>query len=742
MKPSRTPIALALALCLSPAVQAQQQTNQPGQHRHDPVDLDGVVVKASPLATTAEDLTRPVEVLTGARLDEARATTLGDTVDGLPGVQSSHFGPGVGRPIIRGMDGARVQVVSDGLAAGDVSTVSVDHAVAIEPFLADQIEVLKGPATLLYGSGAIGGAVNVLDGRIPERLSQSPSGLSGRAELRAGDPTRSRIGMLRIDGSSGTTSGFAFHVDAMHREVGDLRIPGFAESAALLAAEGEVPDPDSRGRLPNSAVATTAFALGGSLIGERGFVGASASRFETRYGVPGHAHADGGHDDHDDHDHDHDHDDHGHDGHAGVRSDLWQQRHELRAGLDDLRGWGGLRLKYAQTDYTHREIEDDVVGTVFDNQTREARLEWVHTPVAGWQGALGLHWADRDFRAIGEEAFVPPTQGNDLGLFWMGRRDYGAVDVEIGARHDRVRIHSTPQPLLERDHRRRFGITSLSAAASWEPGESLHLALGLDRAQRAPTSEELYSNGYHVATGSFELGDSRLRPETANRIELGAHWHSPRLSLAASLYRADFRDYLYQSALADADHGNEQLTLDGAQVYLWTQGDARFVGAEAEATFALTADPENAWDLRVFADAVRGKLLGSGSRSLDVVLLHGDHVHAHQATLALGGNLPRMAPGRIGAELRHDGRHLRGSLAAVRTLAQERVAAQETATPGYTLVNAHLSWHHDIDDGTAWEVFLDARNLLDAEARPHTSFLKDLAPLQGRDLQLGVRWYF
>src|SRR5688572_2590027 len=255
--PPRLPLVLALGLIL-PVAHAQETG-----HEHDPKDLNAVEVHASPLAGTAEDLIRPVEVLTGEKLDEVKANSLGETVNKLPGVQSSYFGPGVGRPIVRGFDGARVQVLSDGLSSGDVSTVSVDHAVSIEPFLADQIEVLKGPATLLYGSGAIGGAVNVVDGRIPEGLTDQP--FQGRAELRGGTVNDEGTGMLRLDGS---TSNFAFHFDALHRETDDYEIPGFSESAALLASEGEEPDPTERGVLPNSALRTDSAALGLSWIGE------------------------------------------------------------------------------------------------------------------------------------------------------------------------------------------------------------------------------------------------------------------------------------------------------------------------------------------------------------------------------------------------------------------------------------------------------------------------------------------
>src|SRR5688572_5948968 len=242
-----TALLLALAAPALAADPVEAPVAEPGaQDSRHAIDLDKIEITGHPLPMTADEMSRPVEVLADERLDEAKAGTLGETVGKLPGVQSSYFGPGVGRPIIRGFDGARVQVVSDGLGSGDVSTVSADHAVSIEPFLAEQIEVLKGPATLLYGSGAIGGAVNVVDGRIPDALTDTP--LQGRAELRGGTVNDERTGMLRVDAS---TANFALHADAMHRETGDVETP--------------------IGTLPGTAIRTDSAAFGGAWIGENGF---------------------------------------------------------------------------------------------------------------------------------------------------------------------------------------------------------------------------------------------------------------------------------------------------------------------------------------------------------------------------------------------------------------------------------------------------------------------------------------
>ena len=727
---TRTPLrrlAAAILLALSTTALADQ-----GDPRHAEIkDLDDVVVRATPLPRTAEDLTRPVEVLAGSRLDEARAVSLGETVSRLPGVQSSYFGPGVGRPVIRGMDGARVQVLNDGLVSGDVSTVSVDHAVAIEPFLADQIEVLKGPSTLLYGSGAIGGAVNVVDGRVPEHATATP--LQGRAELRSGSGNDERTGLLRMDGTS-ASGRLVFHLDALHRETGDYRIPGHAESANLRAHGHDDHDAEDHGahdRLPNSFVRTDSAALGASWVGDRGFIGAGASLFNSRYGVPGHAHGGDGHG-RDDHEDDHGHGDEDGHAHGEVHIVMDQRRQEVRAGLDQAGAFDTLRMKLARTTYTHTEYAGDAVGSVFDNDSTELRLELAHRQWAGWDGAFGLQAWTRSFQAQGEEAFVPASDSRDIGLFWIGSRRIGTVDLEVGARHDRNRVEVAPDEAIGPS--RSFAATSLSAAARWHVGEELHLSFGLDRAQRPPTAEELYSSGLHVATGSHEFGDPQLRRETANRLETGVHWHRGRLRLGASLYAVDYRDFIYL-----ADTGVEDA---GTPVRIWNQADARFTGGELDLQWTLRDDERGRWTMRTFADAVRGRLDGDGTRAVAFEVPHGDHVHAYAAQLALDGSLPRIAPRRTGAELRWETDRWRAGIGAIHYARQGRVAAHEQPTPGYLLVNANLAWHLDIAGDRALEAFVDGSNLLDREARPHTSFLRDLAPLPGRSVAAGIRLFF
>jgi iron complex outermembrane receptor protein len=693
----RTLLALAIAFALSITAAANGQ-----DHDARATELDQVVVTASPMRHRAEDVVRPVEILAGTVLDDIRAATLGETVARLPGVQSSFFGAGVGRPIIRGLDGPRVQVLSEGLGTLDVSTVSVDHAVTVEPFLADQIEVLKGPATLLFGSGAVGGAVNVVDGRIHEERAE---GISGRAEARGNTVADERAGMFRTDAGAGN---FVFHVDSFHRETGDYDIPGFAELET-----GHDHDDDNHGEeaplrsvLENSATRTRGGAVGISYIGDRGFAGVSLGRFESRYGVPGHEH---------EHEHEHEHaddhgdgghgDDHGGEEHGNVVIDMKQTRIDIKAGLDQpMPGHESLRVRLARNDYRHVELEGDAIGTRFDNAGLEGRVELVHRAIAGWNGAYGVQFGRRDFEAVGDEAFVPPSVSSDLGLFLIERRQWDRLLLEVGGRFDRQSI-DPDNALPARD----IDAFSASVASEWRFSDRWHLRLGLDRAQRAPGAEELYSDGLHVATGSFEIGDSGLGRETSNQAELGLHYHGDPVELRLSTYLNRFEDFIYL-----ADTGEEH---DGVEVRRWQQSDARFRGAEAEIKVELADNTTGRYQARLLADTVRGTLTDDG------------------------GNLPRIAPGRFGGGVDWSLGNWRASLSALRYRSQDDVAEHETPTDGYTLIDADLAYAFEVG-AAAMEVFVQGRNLGNDEARLHTSFLKSIAPLPGRSIGFGIRTFF
>ena len=678
--PQRRHLVLALSLALaSPILMAQQvgsatnpaatgQDNpqnpaDPRHHRKDDPhadDLGRVEVTASPIGNP---LARPVSVLAGEKLDEARAGNLGDTISTIPGVQSSNFGAGVGRPIIRGMDGPRVAVLSNGMATQDVSTVSQDHSPAVEPFLADQIEVLKGPSTLLFGSGAIGGAVNVVDGRIPEL--PIANGIEGRTELRYDSASHGNTGMFRLDGGNNR---FALHADGVRRHDGDYAIP--------------------HGTQANSYVHTGTGSLGASLLGDWGFVGINASRYLDHYGNPGEPGEPGVQG-------------------SGVHLQMRQDRYELRGGLPKLWAGGGLKFSFAHTDYNHVEFEGATPGTTFFKKANEGRIEGTFD-LAGWKSALGMQASNSSFRAIGEEAFIVPTTTHALGIFAVAKRSWQPIDVELGLRGDNVRSRTTSGLSA------KFHPLSASMGASWKFAQGWRLNLNLDHAERAPAEEELFANGPHIATLAFERGSPALKREASNQADLGVKYFSDRFDVSGNVYVNRVNGFIYLADTSETwhwDEGGRDLP-----VRQWTQGNARFRGAEADATWHLTPDQNQRWDVRMYGDMVR-------------------------ATLANGENLPRIAPSRLGAQLRFEQGAWRASLGAVRVNAQNRVAPGETSTPGYTSIDAHAAYHVD-DGGLSWEIFADGRNLTNQVQRVHTSFLKDDVVLPGRGFSLGVRAYF
>ena len=713
-RPTPSLLATALALALaSPAAFAETASDAQTK------DLEAVVVTASPLKGNAESVATPVDVLYGEDLDKAKAGTLGETVAKLPGVQTTYFGTGVGRPIIRGQEGPRVQVLSGGIGSMDASTVSADHAVSIEPFLADQIEVLKGPATLLFGSGAIGGAVNVVDGRLAESIPDQP--LSGRAEVRGNTVNDERTGMFRLDGVSGN---WVLHVDGLVRDTDDYDIPGVAILHDHEEGEEHEEEPQPKGTLPNSSVSTKAGAVGATYLGDRGYFGLAASTYRTNYGIPAGAHV------HGEEDHDHEgEEDHEHEEEEGpVRIDMVQNRLDMKAGVyNPVSFLESVNLRAAWNDYEHVELEGGEVGTRFSNEGYDARLEAVQKTWNGWRGAFGLQFGSTDFSAVGEEAFVPSTVTDALGLFVVQEKDFGPWKLELGGRYDQVKLK--PDDRASTD----FSAVNLSAAAIWRLSDGFDLRFGVDRSERAPTNEELFAGGTHVATQSIEIGDASLDTEKGVRAEIGAHWHTDRADLKLAVYQTRFKDFIYLT-----DTGVEE---EGYPVRLWTQDDATFTGAEAEAKIQLADTAAGAWDLRLYGDYVRAKLDGSGLRTVAFEVPHGDHTHGYEVDIAQGGYLPRISPMRFGADLGWSLGGWRASLGAVRYGKQDDVAQNEEPSDGYTLVDAHVAYRWD-RPASNWEVFLDGSNLTDEEARPHTSLLRDYAPLPGRGVAFGIRAYF
>lgn len=653
------------------------------------VATDRIVVRASPLRGRSPlDMAQPVTVLGGDELTRKATSSIGETVAAELGMSSTSFGQGASRPVIRGLGDDRVRVLDGGIGTLDVSSVSDDHGVTIEPILVDQVEILRGPATLLYGSGAIGGVVNVVDNRIPERMPAH--GLEGRAEMRGQTVNDERTGVVRLDGR--LSSRFAWHVDAWRRETGDFDIPGFAESAAMRAHEEE----GAFGTVPNSDLRNQGGNVGMSWIGDRGFLGIAVSKMDNEYGVPG-GHGHGHHDDGEDEGEDHDEE---------VRIDQEQVRFDIAGAFEDpLPGIERIRVRFGVNDYEHVELEGDEIGTVFKNDAWETRVELTHVPFAGgWHGAVGVQASGREFSAVGEEAFTPPVDSDELGLFVVEERDFSWAKFELGGRIGRVDHDPNAGPA------RAFTLVSHSGGVIVPFADDVELVANLGRYQRAPVAEELYSDGPHLATGTFELGNPGLRRERSTAIEVGLRDQRGELRWSVTAFRNDFDRFIFQQDTGVEDTESE------LPVFAYAQQGAEFTGVEAELIGRLIDREWGGLGFRVFTDTVR-------------------------ATLADGTPVPRIPPRRFGLALDYTRDTWFAQVDWTRHDDQSRVAPGELATPGFDIVNVDLNYRID-GGGTGWLLFLRGSNLLDEDARRHSSFLKDMVPLPGRSLQVGARVAF
>lgn len=652
--------------------------------------VEEVVVTAAPYAVTLDSATTSVDILKRDELDQAPAGGIGDVLSGVAGVRSSAFGPGASRPVIRGLSGPRVLVLSNGLGQVDASALSPDHAVATDPQEAERIEVLRGPSALAYGGSAIGGVVNIID----DRIADAPiEGVEGRL-LASGstvDDGWQASGALRAGVGNWVVS-----LDGVRRETKDYEVPTFPESRRQLEADGEAWPGPVDSKVENTFTELSAYGAGLSYVGERGYLGVSVKRTETNYGVPGHAH---------EHEHDHDHEGEEHEEHGeehAVAIDLEQTRYDLRGEYRmDLGPFEKVRFAAGYADYTHKELEDGEVGTQFFSEGWEGRLELIQPDRNGWQGAVGVQGLRRDFEAEGEEAFVPPTRTTEWGVFTLQRFDRERWGVEGGLRLETKELDST---IGERD----FTAISGSLGGFIRPADGWFFALSGSRTERAPSQEELFADGPHPATRSYERGDTSLDSEVSYSVDLTGHYGNGRWNVDAHLFAAKYEGFI---DLAPTGEEDEESHLP---IHQFVQTDATFYGAELEGSYRLWEDGERSFRLEASADYVHGKTdLGAPARIP-----------------------PWSATGRGVFE----GGWWTGQLEVRRVGEQTRVAAFELPTDGYTMLNASLTVRPLKDKD--FKVFVEGRNLTDTEAREHASFLKDIAPLPGRNLRLGVGYRF
>lgn len=672
-----------------------------------------ILVTSAPLEETADETATPVVTLSGDELAHRRQGTLGETLAGQPGIHFDNFGGGASRPVIRGQTAPRVQVLSDSINVQDASAISPDHAITGEPLLLRGIEVLRGPSALLYGGGAIGGAVNLLDTKIPTAVPVN--GISGAAEgrLATGDDERSAAGGVTVG-----TGALAFRVEGASRETDDYRVPG---------AFGQ-------NRVPGSWSDSSTFSAGASWIGADGYLGFAYTRVRSKYGLPGHSHeyedchthgpslhcGSHGHDEEGDHDHDHDH---GHDEHEDeslfvkLRSERFDIRSDYR---DPLPGFERMRFRMAHTTYRHDEIEHDDVAASFRNKALDVRFELTHKPLAGFRGVFGIQHSDSTFSGIhsyieNDATRYTPFDIDSTALFLHESRDFGPVRIEAAVRQEwqRIRPQTALASFMPATSHDPF---SVSASALWQVADGYSLALSLARSQRAPGVQELYAFGPHFASNTYEIGMVTGRTfegmaSTENRLETGK---SINLTFRKTSGPTTFTVGAYHQKVDNYIFGQTLDRYEQFRLIHYVAADATFTGIDGEVRHQVT--PE--LGLSVFGDYVRAKLTNDR------------------------GNLPRIPPGRLGARADAATGPFSAQAEYYRTFRQDRIADFETETSGYDMLNLTVSYKLPLGAERWAELFARGTNLTNAYALNHASFVKDASPLRGRNVVFGLRTAF
>lgn len=634
--------------------------------------------------------------------------SIGETLRRQPGISSTFFGPGASRPIIRGLGGDRIRVLDNGIGSIDASSTSPDHAVAVDPALAERIEILRGTAMLIYGSSAAGGVVNVMDSRIPNKVPEG--GFKGAARygystVDQGHEASAAINALLAD--LGNTQ-IVLHGDISYRNTDDYDIPGFAESARLRAleeAEGEEEEGEEEafGTVENSATETTSGSGGIGFIFENGFLGFNVRKLDSLYGVPGghgHGHEEEEHEGEDDHE----------DEEETVRIDLDQTRYDLTGEISgDFGFFSKAKLRFGYSDYTHTELEGDEIGTVFANEGYEGRLDLIEKGNENWKGTTGIQLRSRDFSAIGAEAFVPPTNSSQLGIYTVKEYSTPNWRFDFGGRYEHTKYED-----VVGNRERSFNGFSASVGAGYDISDAAFFGLTVFRTERAPSTEELFSNGPHLATNAFEVGNADLGMETALGIEATFSYTNGPFSFIANAYYTSYDDFIYEVETGGIE--------DDLPIFEFRANDAQIYGFEAKTEYHL-----GSFTTDVFHD----------------VDIHIDgQIDLLKADLDRGGNdnIPRLPPVNVlaGIEARSHAFELRTEIEFAGS--KTDVAAVELPTDSYAFWNVYFTLRPFENENLSFDV--RGTNLTNATGRQHTSFLKDLAPLPGRNIRASFRVQF
>ena len=659
--------------------------------------LESITITAHPLDQTDADFGVADQNISREKLQES-GTTLGEALKNELGIHSNSFGSGSSRPVIRGQEGARVKVTQNATETMDVSSLSPDHAVTIDPQLAQKIEVIRGPSTLLYGAGSVGGLVNVTDTKIPIQMPEN--GYEGNVGLRYNSGNDEK--MTHAGTTVGLGSNVALRVEGLKRDANNYIAPNYFHDH-----DGEL---EKEKRVGNTFSESENVNVGLSWIGERGFAGVSYSNRQDKYGLPGHSHEyeschpHGDHlhcggDDHSGHDHSgHDHDeDHAHEN--GPWIDMKTERYDFRSELNEpFAGFKKLRAQASYTDYQHDEIEGSEAMTTFKSKGYEGRIELVHNPLAKWEGVWGIQASQQKLDVTGEEATLAPNETQKYSLFGVEHRQFGDFHVELGTRldHQKVDVDSEQKDF-------DGNAFSYSGAVNWDFKPNYKLSLVGSHQERLPLAQELYAHGGHFATNTYELGNDGLDNEKSNNVELGLHYDDDKLSYHVHLYHNWFDNYIYAKTLDQYEN---------FRLIEYSQDKAKFYGTEAEVAYQFN----DIYKTSLFGDYVRGKIDSD--------------------------NAPRVPAGRLGTRINADfDDHWSGSAEYSHVFNQDKFAAYEHETQGYNMVNIGLAYKYPLADRQEAKVFFNANNLLDEQVYEHSSFLSNI-PQMGRNFVIGVDYKF
>ena len=691
--------AVRLAVLTLSAVYGQSAIAQTPQ-------LKEITITGNPLG--ASDFIAPSAQYSGDGLLLRSKSTLGETLDGTPGVSSTYFGPNASRPIIRGQDGDRIRILNNGGGLLDVSSLSFDHSVTADPISIERIEVLRGPGALQYGGSAIGGVVNVIDNRIPRQaLFDKKGGVTGKLDLSAGSGNRERgAGALLEVGNDRV----AIHFDGFERKTGDVAVPvDFACDKAAGAFTAR--------RICNSQSRVTGGAVGGSVFFADGYLGLSASTYRSDYGTVAEA-----------------------DVTIGMKSNRFAVEGELR-NLGSL--IQSVKAQYSRTDYAHTEFTESLAGTLFKNKGNDLRLEVRHAKFGNFEGLVGVQIDNSRFSADGEEAFAPYSRTRQNALFGYEELKTTWGKLSLGGRLESVKVESlgNPNPALAKfvPGQRDFKPTSFAAGALWDVAPNWKLTGNLARTERAPKDYELFADGPHIATAAYEVGSINLNKESAVQIDVGAAWRSGANTFAVNGYVSKFKNYiaLIQSGATrnpeDGEVNPEDdpanpgfslatgLALDPLNEFRYQQVRARFVGFEVSGNIRLV-DGAAPIDLALRADLVRATNTSSGE------------------------SLPRIAPFRLGATLKYASGPLGANVGFDYSAKQSRLPAGDQAAAANTRWNAGINYRMQIGPvNLLWYARLD--NITNKLAYSATSILTTTAfpnapPLPGRSLKVGLQAAF